>query len=201
MSAAQKRQAARAPLGPESLDVAQRILFIGLAESDFMQASEAAGAALKLVGDRSWLPCSTYLALAEAALIRYARPFTGNRMPGMKQKAALPLSYLPAIDGVEAFHRSVMDLRHEFGAHSDMTKRDLWIERLNTPEGDVHWRGHAMCAWMTPPDMYRLQKVALAMVTALKSELSKLADAAFPTLGVGAKVQITAARTTAVRPQ
>jgi len=199
MSTPEKRNLA-GHLNPESLDVAQRLLFIGLSESDFVQASTAAKTALALVGDPTWEPCPTYLALSEAALIRYSRPFMGNRMPGTKKKAALPLSYLPfEIDGAEAFHQVAMAIRHQFGAHSDMTKRDLWLEKLLAPEFGVVWRGHALCAWLKPPDLYGLHRLANAMASALRQELSMLAEEAFPGIPGGAKLHVSTTSRTSAR--
>ncbi len=60
---------------PDDLDRAQRILFIGLSESDFSQTSQAAAIALQQVGSTpDWQPSPIYICLSEAALIRYARP-------------------------------------------------------------------------------------------------------------------------------
>lgn len=179
-------------MAPDALDRGQRILFIGLSESDFSQASQAAGIALQQVGPTpDWKPSPIYICLSEAALVRYARPFMGNRMIGMKGKAALPLSYLPqSFGGVEAFHTSLMELRHQFGAHSDMTKRHLLLERLRELEHGNGWRGSALCALIKPPDLYNLRRVADAMVMLLKKELSSLADQHFPTVAPGLAVVV-----------
>lgn len=112
-------------------------------------------------------------------------------MIGMKRKVALPLSYLPQVSGgVEAFHASVMELRHQFGAHSDMTKRHLLLERLQELGHVDGWRGSALCAWIRPPDLYNLQRVANAMVGSLKRELSSLADQHFATVAPGQAVVV-----------
>lgn len=169
------------------------MMFLGLAESDFSQSSDAARAGLSLVGSRGWKPCPTYLACSDAAVIRYARPFMGNRLPGVADKAFLPLSYLPKrLQGVEAFHQSVMELRHQFSAHSDMNKRDLRLEKLAVAEHGAHWRGHARCAYLHPPDLHALCKVAAELVRSLKVELSLLAEVAFPEFPTGETIRIRA---------
>lgn len=177
----------------EALELPLQILFTALSESDFCQAGDAARAALKLVGDERWQPTPEYLALSDSAIIRYARPFMGNKVPGRDQKAFLPLAFLPDnIQGVEAFHKSVMSLRHQFGAHSDMSQRDARIEKSAAHDGSSVWQGHALCAFLQPPDLYSLTRVADALVEKLKRELTAIAEKAFPNAEMGYSITITA---------
>lgn len=111
----------------DRLSPLEKIWLMAVANSDVVQAQQAAAAAISAPKD------ALFEALQEIAVVRYCRCFTLCNLPDGR-RSRLPKRF-ELVEGVtKEFHQILMDHRHQIVAHSDMTKKDVVF--VKTAEND-----------------------------------------------------------------
>jgi hypothetical protein len=173
----------------EDLPPKSQLWFLALAFSDLNDSEAAALSALHLVqievgvGVEYPQPSEHYKALIEIAIVRYGRPFKLCSLPDGKTAVRLPLSFLP--EGAEIPHKMFMEIRDKTTAHSDMTVREVRVERMPDINGLQMWRGHTSSLSISPAQAGALALLAAEIRKPILERLRNLAPELYPNAAIG----------------
>lgn len=184
------------PRALESLVPFHRLWFLTLARGDFGQCAETARIALAMPqaesgGDAQF----TYDALAECAVVRYARPFTRCILPqhraGGQPRAPQLSTQLPEIfaqrtglAGAKSVHDAAMRLRDQFFAHSDAQEKSVEFHVVERHGYPVLRSGVAIRR-IAPSNLELLERLARSLADSLAHDINDLAIKSLPPLPIG----------------
>jgi hypothetical protein len=169
-----------------ALSNTQLIWFLSLAHEDFHRACIAAREALAISTESAHAEVERRVALGEAAVVRYARPFkrcvVPQQDPSLRQlSVAMDEDYLPTdIGGASDFHAEVLHARDSIAAHTDIAYRPVLIRRRDIR--GLEWRVDTACFVpdMGDDNLNQLVRVATALREKTAIEVGKLVMTHYP---------------------
>ena len=173
------------PLFPSDLDDDERLMFLALAASDMLLAKHACELALQHGREREE-QSATYLAFAELAIVRYAKPFCANHLPGRVNRVKLPESYVLDHPQAREIHNISMTMRHRAFAHRDLRVGAIRLERSSSR----NWLSVVRCVSLSPRNLEGLRQLSDKTAIRILDELSAHATATYPEVEVGGSVSI-----------
>ncbi len=170
----------------------QQLLFLSIAHADFVQCAIAAERA---IATDSTADPSLYIALIEAAIVRYARPFTRCCVPQERARGApqrpqlsamLDKSYVPdQIQGALTVHRGAMEMRDSMYAHSDIELKPVRLMRLAHGDLPGSWRILGRVQGIGRTNLRYLHRLARALVERTSCDVADLAKIVLPPMQPG----------------
>lgn len=190
------------PRAFESLTSMHQLWLLTLAQGDFGQCAETARIALAMPrAESSGDAAFTYDALAECAVVRYARPFTRCILPqqraGGHPRAPQLSTRLPdafaertGLPGAKTVHDAAMRLRDQFFAHSDAQEKPLAFNHVERGGKSV-LRPSVAIRRVDPANLELLERLARSLANSLARDINHLAERTLPPLRVGERAVVT----------
>lgn len=142
----------------------------------------------------------TYDALAECAVVRYARPFTRCILPqqraGGQPRAPQLSTQLPdtfaqrtGLPGAKTVHDAAMRLRDQFFAHSDAQEKPVEFNVVDRGGYPVLRSGVAIQRIATS-NLELLERLARSLADSLAHDINRLASSTLPPLQIGSRAVV-----------
>lgn len=168
----------------DDLEDNERLWLLSVAHTDISQAAQAAGLIIAMPG----APEQIRECLHDALIVRYARCFRACEMPGGKGRTKLP-DRCAVVDGLPPeLHLAILDNRDKIVAHSDMSAKEVVIEK-KAANGEFVFRTSGI-RFNEGRQMQSILELCLGILRNIEAEARPIANALLAPLEVGTSIDL-----------